>query len=177
MTAHYRFVDVWHLDAPPERVYEVLSCPREYPDWWGNAFLEAEGDAGPAAPGKRARLVTRGLLPYRLRWELECVDAVAPRTLVSRLSGDFEGEGIWTFEPLGGGTRATLEWRPRVTKPLVRRLTPLLRPLFAWNHRWAMRRGYERISALLTSEGRAELVSGERAEPLEARPQPVAPVR
>jgi uncharacterized protein YndB with AHSA1/START domain len=167
MTARYSFVDTWHLDAAPERVYEILSRPRAYPDWWGEVFLRATGDGGPAAPGKRARLTTTGFLPYRLRWELECVEAIAPTRLVSRLSGDFEGEGIWTIEPRGDTTRVTLEWRPVVTKRLVRRLTPLLRPLFAWNHRWAMRRGYERISALLDAE---------RAEALEAGAEPVAPV-
>jgi len=31
---------------------------------------------------------------------------------------------------------------------LVRRLTPVLRPLFAWNHAWAMARGLASITAL-----------------------------
>src|SRR5215211_8711128 len=34
-----------------------------------------------------------------------------------------------------GGTRAVLELRVEVRKGLIRHLTPLLRPLFAWNHR------------------------------------------
>jgi len=93
--------------------------------------------------------VTRGLLPYRLRWELVCVEARGPRVLVSRIQGDFVGVGIWTLTPVEGGTRAVLEWRVDVRKRLIRHLTPLLRPLFAWNHRWAMRRGEERIVALL----------------------------
>jgi hypothetical protein len=42
-----------------------------------------------------------------------------------------------------------LQWNVDVRKRLVRHLTPALRPLFAWNHRWAMRRGHERITALL----------------------------
>lgn len=46
-----------------------------------------------------------------------------------------------------GGTRAVLEWNVEVRKGLVRRLTPV-RPLFAWNHGWAMARGLERITAL-----------------------------
>lgn len=146
--AAYVFVDEWDVPAPPEWVYELLSRPRDYPAWWGDVFLEGEGDAGPAAVGKRARLVTRGRLPYRLRWELVCMAAHAPRTLVSRICGDFDGEGVWTIVAADGGTRVVLEWRVEVRKPLVRRLTPLLRPLFAWNHRWAMARGQERIVAL-----------------------------
>ena len=65
VVAAYRFVDEWHVPASPEWVYGLLSCPREYPEWWGDAFLQGEGDPGPAAPGKRARLLTRGRLPYR----------------------------------------------------------------------------------------------------------------
>lgn len=168
--AGYRFVDVWHVPGSPEAVYGLLSCPREYPSWWGDAFLEGTGDAGPAAPGKRARLVTRGRLPYRLRWELVCVEAVAPRRLVSHIHGDFEGEGIWTIVAEGSGTRATLEWSVEVRKPTVRRLTPVLRPLFAWNHRWAMDRGLGRITALLADEASA-------AERVEAGAEPVTPMR
>ena len=146
--AAYRFVDEWLVPASPEWVYGLLSCPRGYPEWWGKAFLEGEGDPGPAAPGKRARLLTRGRLPYRLRWELTCVEATAPSRLVSRIEGDFVGEGIWTISPADGGTRAALEWNVEVRKGLVRHLTPVLRPLFAWNHRWAMARGLESITAL-----------------------------
>ena len=68
--------------------------------------------------------------------------------LVSRIEGDFVGEGIWSISPEDGGTRVVLEWKVEVRKGLVRRLTPILRPLFAWNHRWAMARGLERITAL-----------------------------
>ena len=41
-----------------------------------------------------------------------------------------------------------LEWNVEVRKVLVRRLTPVLRPLFAWNHGWAMARGLAGITAL-----------------------------
>lgn len=148
--AAYSFVDEWQIDAPPEEIYALLSCPREYPEWWGEAFLEGTGDSGPAAPGKRARLLTRGRLPYRLRWELECVEAVAPTRLDSRISGDFEGRGIWTITQLPDrGCRVILEWNVDVRKPLVRNLTPILRPLFRWNHSWAMRHGERRMRELL----------------------------
>jgi uncharacterized protein YndB with AHSA1/START domain len=175
--ATYRFVDTWHVPAAAEDVYDLLSRPRDYPRWWGDAFLEGEGDAGPASPGKRARLVTRGRLPYRLRWELVCVEATAPHRLVSRVHGDFEGAGTWTIEDEGGGTRATLVWEVDVRKPLVRRTTVLLRPLFAWNHGWAMRRGRARITGLLAEQGAAGAAGASAPEGVEAGPQPLAPVR
>ena len=65
---------------------------------------------------------------------------------MSRIEGDFVGEGIWTISPAEGGTCAVLEWNVEVRKGLVRRLTPVLRPLFAWNHGWAMARGLASIT-------------------------------
>jgi len=39
----------------------------------------------------------------------------------------------------------TYEWQVGASKPLLRRLTWLLRPVFAANHRWAMARGEESL--------------------------------
>ena len=61
------------------------------------------------------------------------------------LSGDFEGTGTWLLDEKEGGTEALLDWRPSVEKPLIKYLTPLLRPLFRANHTWTMRRGQEHI--------------------------------
>jgi hypothetical protein len=160
--ARYRFVDEWFVPARPAVVYEILSCPRDYPTWWGDAFLRSAGDHGPAAPGKRAWLLTRGRLPYRLRWELTCVEAIAPRRLVSGIRGDFVGTGTWSISEVQGGTRVVLEWDVDVRKPLVRQLTPLLRRLFAWNHRWAMQRGQERIVALVADAAAGVADGGRR---------------
>ena len=39
----------------------------------------------------------------------------------------------------------TYDWRVQATKPLLRRLAWLLKPVFAANHRWAMARGEESL--------------------------------
>ena len=98
----------------------------------------------------------------RLRWELTCVEAVAPSRLVSGVRGDFVGTGTWTLTEVEGGTRVVLDWDVEVRKPVVRHLTPLLRPLFAWNHRWAMQRGQERIVRLLEEASPASSRRGSR---------------
>jgi len=33
--AKYAFVDEWFVPAEPQWVYDLLSCPREYPAWVG----------------------------------------------------------------------------------------------------------------------------------------------
>jgi hypothetical protein len=44
-----------------------------------------------------------------------------------------------------------LDWRPTVNSPLIRYLTPVLRPLFRSNHAWAMTRGERQIRDYLAS--------------------------
>jgi uncharacterized protein YndB with AHSA1/START domain len=148
MKPEYRFVDEWHVPLPIDEVYDLVGEPKRYPEWWSSVFLAAEGPGGPPEPGKATHVTARGFLPYRLRFTLTCTAVERPRRIESVLSGDFEGTGTWLLEEHDGGTRAQLDWRPVVAKPLVRRLTPVLRPLFRANHNWTMRRGDEAIQRL-----------------------------
>jgi uncharacterized protein YndB with AHSA1/START domain len=143
--AAYRFRDRWVVPHPIEDVYDLLGEIVAYPQWWPDVFLSAEGDSGPPEPGKRVDLRTRGYLPYRLRYSMECVEAERPTRIRSRLSGDFEGVAEWNLQHDADGTVAELTFEPVVNKPGVRELTPVLRPLFRSNHVWAMRRGQKRI--------------------------------
>jgi uncharacterized protein YndB with AHSA1/START domain len=147
----YRFVDRWFVRAPPELAYELIGDTLGYPQWWGDVFIHVEGDGGPPRPGRRVTIVSRGFLPYRLRWDAEVTDADPPRRFGFTMSGDFVGGGSWSLEPADGGTSAVFEFRPRVEKPGVKQLSPVLKPLFRWNHRWAMRRGERGLDALLAS--------------------------
>jgi hypothetical protein len=148
MLGEYRFMSEWFVpDATPEEVYDVVGDAVGYPRWWGNVWLEVEGGEGAPRPGRRSRILAKGYLPYKLRWFAEVTEADRPRTFSIKAEGDFRGGGMWTFEPVEGGTKATLDWRPVVYKPLVRYLTPLLKPLFSSNHYWTMRRGQEQVTA------------------------------
>jgi hypothetical protein len=40
----------------------------------------------------------------------------------------------------------TYDWRVSAAKPLLRRLSWLMKPAFAANHRWAMARGQESLA-------------------------------
>jgi hypothetical protein len=75
-----------------------------------------------------------------------------PHTFHLVASGDFVGEGTWTFEeerPSGHPDRpltsVTYDWRVAAEKGLLRRLSFFVRPVFAANHRWAMARGEESL--------------------------------
>jgi uncharacterized protein YndB with AHSA1/START domain len=149
MSAEYQFVDTWDVPLPIEEAYDLLGDPLRYPEWWPEAFPAAEGDPGPPTPGNRVDVVSRGFLPYTLRWTLTCVEVERPTRIDARMDGDFVGTSTWTLTEVDGGTtRAVLDFRPSVTKRGVRELSPLLRPLFRANHRWAMARGQDAVRKL-----------------------------
>ncbi|HYR44360.1 MAG TPA: hypothetical protein VER98_15125 [Terriglobia bacterium] len=47
--------------------------------------------------------------------------------------------------PKGTGTNVVLDWNPIVEKPVVKLLSPILKPIFRWNHNWTMVRGQRQI--------------------------------
>jgi hypothetical protein len=87
------------------------------------------------------RLLTKGWLPYALRWEFVVTESRYPLGLTIEALGDFVGRGVWTFAQDGPTVRVTYDWRIRAEKPLLKTLSPLLRPIFEANHRWAMAQG------------------------------------
>ena len=121
------------------------------PRWWPSVYLSAEPVAG-AAPNPRqafrapTRLHTKGWLPYTLRWTLTVTEPVTSRGFALTAAGDLNGTGRWTFESDGPETVITYDWHVSAAKPLLRRLSWLLKPGFAANHRWAMARGQESLA-------------------------------
>lgn len=152
MAAEYRFLDRWSVQGPLADVYEVVGNTLGYPTWWGDVFVSVDGDEGPPRPGRQATIVSRGLLPYRLRWQAQIVEANAPHGFSFTMTGDFVGTGGWTFAEAGGLVSATFDFRPRVEKAGVKQLTPALRPIFRWNHSWAMKRGERGLWKLFESQ-------------------------
>jgi hypothetical protein len=151
----YRFVDRWFVRAPLETTYDTIGDTLGYPGWWGDVFVSVDGDGGPPRPGRHVHIVSRGFLPYLLRWEAEISDVDAPSGFAFTMTGDFVGSGSWRFESAADGTNAVFDFRPRVEKTGVKQLSPVLKPLFRWNHRWAMNRGERGVNALLGGPTRA----------------------
>lgn len=140
----YHFEDKWHVPFSPERVWEVLSRPEDYPRWWRGVYLSAEPLDG--SEGKRVAVVAKGRLLYKLRFTIETLRLDKPKLIEFRATGDFVTDvSRWRLEPDDEGTRVTLEWNPRVEKPLVKFLSPILKPIFRWNHDWTMKRGERQI--------------------------------
>jgi hypothetical protein len=151
-SADYEFLTVWRVAGSPEEVAAILGDARKLPTWWPSVYLAVEPAAGtpengltPGIPGP-ASLHTKGWLPYTLRWTLTLTEPVTDRGFALTAAGDLNGTGRWTFEQDGPETVITYDWRVSTAKPLLRRLSWLLKPAFAANHRWAMARGQESLA-------------------------------
>ena len=144
----------WRIKGRIEQVYDVLSRPREFPRWWPEVYLDvAELKAGDAnGVGRVVALRTKGKLPYELNWQAEMTAARKPHGMSVRARGDLDGRGEWTFEQDGDWVVVTYDWTVLATKPWMIYLAPLLKPVFVWNHKWAMQRGFEGLQRELARQ-------------------------
>ena len=140
MSNQYQFFSRWRVEGTCGEVADVLGDATSLPRWWPSVYLSVEELQPPDARGlgRRARLHTKGFLPYTLIWELEVTETRYPFGFTLVVTGDFDGRGVWTFEQDGPVVNVTYDWRLRAEKPLLRNLSFLLKPLFEANHRWAM---------------------------------------
>ena len=158
--AVYHFISSWKVKSTKEEVYDVLGDAPGLARWWPSVYLDVKilspGDA--LGLGKIVELFTKGWLPYTLRWSFVVTAIDKPNGFTIVPSGDFSGGGIWTFEEDKQDPEycnITYDWKIRAEKPLLRKLTFLVRPIFSANHRWAMKKGEESLKLeLLRREAR-----------------------
>jgi hypothetical protein len=143
----YHFFTEWRVPGTIDEVKAVLGDARALPRWWPAVYLSVKvvEPGGPDGGGAVVDLHTKGWLPYTLRWTLHITEPITDAGFALRGTGDLEGTGRWTFTQDGPEVLVTYDWRLHATKPLLRRLGWLLKPAFAANHRWAMRRGEESL--------------------------------
>ncbi len=142
MASEYVFIDEWDVEAPIDSVFLALADARTYPAWWKPVYLAVEAD-GPPVVGLVSCQYFKGRLPYHLRTTSTLVRFEPPREFEVRVEGDLAGRGIWTCTPTARGAHVRFDWRVNAERPLLRVLTPVLKPVFRWNHHWAIERARE----------------------------------
>ena len=139
--ASYAFLTTWHLDAPIDRVYEVLKESGDYPRWWkGVERVEMLEHGDEQGVGQIDRHAWRSVLPYALAFDARVTRVEPSRLIEARITGELEGVGAWRlFE--GEGTAVVFDWRVRTTRAWMNMLGPIARPAFVWNHDRVMAAG------------------------------------
>ncbi|MCC6613119.1 MAG: polyketide cyclase [Anaerolineae bacterium] len=147
MDNQYHFITQWRVWGTVDEVMDVLADATDLPRWWPAVYLGVQrikpGDAN--GIGEEISLYTKGWLPYTLRWDFRVAEIERGKRILLEAKGDFVGHGEWTFAQDGDWVVATYEWTIRAEKPLLKTLTPLLRPIFSANHRWAMAMGLQSL--------------------------------
>jgi hypothetical protein len=143
----YHFITRWRMQSSVEEITEIIGDAPGLVRWWPSVYLEVQelepGDE--SGLGKVVALYTKGWLPYTLRWQFRVVEVRNPYGFTLQAWGDFNGRGIWTFEPDGDYVNIIYDWKIQADKPLLRNLSFLMKPLFSANHRWAMEKGEESL--------------------------------
>jgi uncharacterized protein YndB with AHSA1/START domain len=152
MAKEYVFKDEWDVDAPQKAVFDALADARTYPEWWKPVYLEAEGDCEPAV-GCTTKHHFKGRLPYTLKTTSEIVAYSPPNSFSVQVVGDLTGSGVWTLTPRNGKVHVRFDWTVFADRPLLRYLTPILRPVFRYNHSWSVKRAIEGLEPYARAKG------------------------
>ena len=75
--ANYEFVTIWQVQAPQEKVWELIFQSERWPQWWrGAEKVEKLKDGDTNHIGAIFRYTWKSRLPYRLIFEMEttCVE-------------------------------------------------------------------------------------------------------
>lgn len=142
-SADFVLVSDWAVAGTLDEVSAILSEPDAMPRWWPEVYLSVRvvepGDAD--GLGRVVDVVSRGWLPYTLRWRGRVTEVDPPHGWTIEASGDLAGRGVWRMDEADGRVHVRYTWEVAVEAPVLRALAPVLRQAFAANHRWAMARG------------------------------------
>ena len=150
--ASYKFVTEWRFDAPIAKVWDEISHPERWPEWWKaveSVVTLKTGDAD--GIGVVRHYTWRGALPYRLKFDMRTTLIEKPVRLEGEATGELHGRGRWTLSPESQSTFVRYDWEVDATKSWMRVLSPLARPLFEWNHDTVMRWGFDGLKRRLSN--------------------------
>jgi hypothetical protein len=143
----YRFRSVWHVDACPADVYEVLSDIANYPLWWPEIRKATKIDE------ESGELRCRSFLPFDLVVQVKhSIRNQQAGLLRGTLSGDLEGYASWEIIGRDGGTDLVFDQEVVVNKALLRRLVLIAKPFFRGNHDMMMRGGLKGLKQVLEAK-------------------------
>lgn len=145
----FRLVSNWAVDASFRELLAVVRDPLSLASWWSAVFLRAEliEPGGADLAGLTVRFHTKGFLPHTFQFTARISRADPRGALSIDTWGDFEGTGVVEMRRSARGMVIGIVWQVRVRQPYIRPFLRLLKPVFAANHRWAMRRGREGLEA------------------------------
>lgn len=146
----YRLEDIWHIRWEKERLWAFVGDFR-YDNWWPGVAIErlVTGGSGDSIGDGYVAFVRTGLAST-IRLRALVVDCRPPDVIELRLTGHLTGRALISLQEAGEeSTALRCEMEVAVRKTWMSLLTPLLRPVFIWNHRRIMKAGCAGLAAYL----------------------------
>jgi hypothetical protein len=154
--SEYSFTTHWSFDAPLDAVWEAISQPLRWPEWWPGVERVVEIErAGRDGLGAVHRSTWKSALPYRLTFDSRVMRVEPLRLYEIRATGQLEGRGIGTLSSEGRTTHVRYDWNVAGNERWMRLLGPVARPVFRWNHDVIMRWGQRGWAARIAATNRA----------------------
>jgi hypothetical protein len=154
--AAYSFLTTWCVDAPIQRVWDLIYDVERYPEWWKGVRKVTKLESGDEhGLGALHRFEWRSKLPYSLEFDTRVTRSEAPYLLEGHASGELIGFGVWRLYEGAAGTAIIYSWDVSTTRAWMNRIAPIARPAFEWNHDYVMRNG----AAGLAEELNAPLIA------------------
>ncbi|TNJ62104.1 polyketide cyclase [Paenibacillus hemerocallicola] len=147
MAANQYFMPTnWRIKGDIWEVYEICSNFKDYQRWWPDVYLNIQEAGTDEETGNEVyAILSKAKLPYKLRWKSYKTTEHAPHSLSLKASGDMVGHGTWRFEQEGEYVNVQFDWYVNAEKPILKYLSPIMKPMFQSNHYWAMDRGKESL--------------------------------
>lgn len=127
----------WELDAPAERVFELLLDTRNYAEWWPDMAGRIDTGGQTLTVGTVVQGAARlpiGVIPIplpALHFTVRFPQIERNQRIRARVTGDVTGIAEWVLVPQDQGTILKNNTRLRLTHPLVN-LAALALPESAW---------------------------------------------
>lgn len=149
---YYQIKTRWWVRATKEEIAEITQHPEELARWWPSVWRHARTLSGTGSgEGSQFEARVKGWLPYSIRFHGRIEEIRYAERLRISAHGDFEGTMDCTIREEPPYCDVCFDWRVRVEKPIVRRLSFCFKLLFWSNHIWVMRQGLRSIKAELAT--------------------------
>lgn len=91
-------------------------------------------------------------MPYTLSFDMVSRYIIKHNLMEGEAFGELEGVGLWQFTENKGITTVKYNWDVNATKKWMKKLAPVLKPAFKWNHDVVMRWGAKGLAKQLNAE-------------------------
>jgi hypothetical protein len=137
----FHYDQSWLFPVGPEELWSILSDTTAYPGWW--PWLRRPRLPALVAGGV-ARFSVVPPLPYHIDVELHLDEVEPVRRIHTAVGGDLDGWASLDLSIAGPGqTQVRLRSTLAFSRPGLRALTLVGRPVLAWGHESVVRRGLQ----------------------------------